>query len=130
MGHAQRVQAFGAEGGGRILDKGDVTAELHAKASGRLDAGVGDQADENELLEPALFELGVEIGVGEATLPPAGEENGFRLGVSSAMTLFPVRAERCRTPVKPLANVHSMAGRMAKAVRRPWFRRCRPGARS
>src|SRR2546426_5675489 len=34
----RRVHPFRAEGGGRILDKGDVVAKLHAKARGGLDA--------------------------------------------------------------------------------------------
>jgi hypothetical protein len=47
-----------------------VVARLHAKASGRFDAGVRYKADEDDFVDPPLFELGVEIGIGEAALPP------------------------------------------------------------
>src|SRR5438093_5745592 len=58
------------EGSGRILHEGDVVAKLHTKARGALDAGVRDHADEDELLDPPLGEVGVEIGIGEAALCP------------------------------------------------------------
>ena len=66
----RRVHAFRLEGSGRILNQGDVVAELHAKASGALDAGVRYKADEDDFLDLPLFELGVEISIGEAALPP------------------------------------------------------------
>ncbi len=65
----RRAHAFLLEGGGCILDQGDVVAKLHAKASGGFDAGVRYKADEDDFLDPPLFELGVEIGIGAAALP-------------------------------------------------------------
>src|SRR2546429_6519247 len=84
----RRVHAFRLKGSGRILNQGDVVAKLHAKASGALDAGVGYHADEDDLLDPMLCELGVEVGIGEAALCPvlkhddvasAGTELGMEL---------------------------------------------------
>src|SRR3989442_668620 len=84
----RRVHAFRLKGSGRILNQGDVVAKLHAKASGTLDAGVGYHADEDDLLDPMLCELGVEVGIGEAALCPvlkhddvasAGTELGMEL---------------------------------------------------
>ena len=66
----RRVHAFVAEGRGRILNESDVVAKLHAKASGGFDTGIRYQADEDDVLDPPLFELGVEIGIGEAALCP------------------------------------------------------------
>ena len=66
----RRVHPFRLEGSGRILNPGDVVAKLHAKASGGLDAGVRYKADQDDVLDPPLLELGVEIGIGEAALPP------------------------------------------------------------
>src|SRR2546426_11030887 len=71
----RRVHPFRAEGGGRILDKGDVVAKLHAKTRGGLDAGVRDEADEDDVLDPPLFELGVEVGIGEPALRPVLEHD-------------------------------------------------------
>ncbi len=84
----RRVHAFLVEGSGRIRNEGDVVAQLHAKASGTLDAGVGYHADEDDVLDPMLCELGVKIGIGEAALCPvlkhddvasAGTELGMEL---------------------------------------------------
>jgi hypothetical protein len=47
-----------------------MIAELHREAAGRLDAGIGQQADHDAVLDAVLFELLVEIGVGEAALRP------------------------------------------------------------
>ena len=69
------LHAFGAEGRRRVLHQGDVVAELHAVASGGFDAAIGDQADENDLLDTVLLELGVEIGVGETALRPVLFDN-------------------------------------------------------
>jgi len=52
----RRVHAFLLEGSGRILNQGDVVAKLHAKASSGFDAGVRYKADQNDFLDPPLFE--------------------------------------------------------------------------
>src|SRR5919198_4536583 len=65
----RRVHAFPLEGSGRILNEGDVVAQFHAKARGGFDAGVRYHANEDDVLDPPLCELGVEIGIGEAALP-------------------------------------------------------------
>ncbi len=65
-----RVHAFTAEGSGGVLNESNVVAELHAKASGGFDAGIRDKTDKDDLLDPPLFELEVEIGIGEAALAP------------------------------------------------------------
>src|ERR1700722_7692294 len=67
---SRRLHACGTEGCRRVLDQGDVVTELHAKTPGGFDATVGDQADENDLLNAVLLELEVEIGVGETALRP------------------------------------------------------------
>jgi hypothetical protein len=66
----RRVHAFVAKGGGRVLNEADMVAKLHAKATGGFDVGVRYEADEDDFLDAPLFELGVEIGIGEATLCP------------------------------------------------------------
>src|ERR1700722_7628118 len=67
---SRRLHACGTEGCRRVLDQGDVVTELHAKTPGGFDATVGDQADENGLLNTVLLELAVEIGIGETALRP------------------------------------------------------------
>src|SRR6476646_9072724 len=44
--------------------------EFHAVASGRLDAAVGDDTDQNDLLNAALFELQIEVRIGKTALRP------------------------------------------------------------
>jgi hypothetical protein len=66
----RRVHAFAIERGGRILNEGDVEPKLHAKASSGFDAGIRDKSHKDDLLDPPLFELGVEIGISEAALRP------------------------------------------------------------
>src|SRR5713101_7075294 len=66
----RRLHAFLLEGSGRILNQSDVVAQIESKASGGFDAGVRYEADEDDFLDPPLCELGVEIGIGEAALPP------------------------------------------------------------
>ena len=60
---AARIVVLGTECRCRILDQGDVVTELHAETPGGFDATVGDQADENDLLNTVLLESEVEIGV-------------------------------------------------------------------
>src|SRR5438876_12392581 len=47
-----------------------MIAEFHSKAPRGLDAGVGNHADQDDLLDTMLLELRIEIGVGEAALCP------------------------------------------------------------
>ena len=39
-----------------------MLAKFHAVATRSLDAGAGDEADEHNLLNAVLLELGVEVG--------------------------------------------------------------------
>src|SRR5260370_14373493 len=87
------MHTFRLEGSGRILNERDVVAKLHAKASSAFDTGVRYHADENDFLDPMLFELGVEIGIGEAALCPvlkhddvaiAGAELGMELSAPAS----------------------------------------------
>jgi hypothetical protein len=64
------MHRFSAQVGGRVLHQGDVVAELHRKAPCRLDAGVGDHADDDHALNAELLELLVEVRVGEPARPP------------------------------------------------------------
>src|SRR5262245_59032160 len=59
-----------AEGGGRVTYQRDVVAKLHCVLGCGLDAGLGNQADNDHVGDAVLLELHVEIGVGEAALPP------------------------------------------------------------
>jgi hypothetical protein len=55
---------------GRILYQGHVIAKFHCVATGRFDAGIGDQPDHDHLTEPMLLQLHVEIGVRKTVLAP------------------------------------------------------------
>src|SRR5262249_15310257 len=54
----------------RILNDGDVITELGGEAHSRFDAGMRDEADDDELMDAVLLELQVQVGVGEATGTP------------------------------------------------------------
>jgi hypothetical protein len=47
-----------------------MVAQFHAKASVAFDASVRHKADQDDLLDPPLCELGIEVGIGEAALRP------------------------------------------------------------
>lgn len=66
----RRMHRLPAEGCRRILHEGDVVAELHPKTAGRYDAGIRQHTDDDDLLDPVLLQLVVEVGVGKATLRP------------------------------------------------------------
>ena len=70
------------EGGGRIFDQRDVIAEFHPEASGGLDAGVGDHADQDDLTDAVLLGLKVEVRVREAALRPGIWVSGTLLNSS------------------------------------------------
>src|SRR3954451_18793423 len=73
-----------AEGGGRILHQGDVIAELGGKSAGRLDARIGDHANNDHVAYAELLQLQVQIGVGEPTGVPVLVDDdviGLRLEV-------------------------------------------------
>src|SRR6202047_1705998 len=65
-----RARFFSTESRGRIFDEGDVIAEFHSKTAGRLDAGVRQHADEDDLFDSVLFKLLVEVSVSKAALRP------------------------------------------------------------
>src|SRR5262249_6419947 len=44
------------------LNEGDVIAQPHSETSGAFDAGIRYEADEDNLLDPVLLEVGVKIG--------------------------------------------------------------------
>jgi len=47
-----------------------VIPQLHAEAAGRLNAGVGDQTDQDDAADAVLPQLQIEVGVGEAARSP------------------------------------------------------------
>jgi hypothetical protein len=47
-----------------------VIAEFHSETAGRLNAGVRNHADEDDLFDSVLFKLLVEVSVGKAALRP------------------------------------------------------------
>ena len=103
------AHAFVIEGGGRILDESDMVAELHAEASGGFDAGIRHEADEDDLLDPPLCELGVEVGIGEATLSPVLEhDDNAKAGAEFGMELSgPASGGEAAALVRPnLGRVH------------------------
>jgi hypothetical protein len=62
------VHSSGTEGRGRVAHQCDVVAHLYAEPACRLDAAAGHQADGIDPVDAVLFELGVEVGIGEAAL--------------------------------------------------------------
>jgi hypothetical protein len=56
--------------GDRALHQGDVEIQFYRVATRRLDAGIGDQADQDHPGNAMLPELDVEVDVGEAVLAP------------------------------------------------------------
>ena len=77
MGVGRPVDGMGdvhpllAEGRRGVFDQSDVIPQLHAEAAGRLNAGVGDQTDQDDAADAVLPQLQIEIGVGEAARSPA-----------------------------------------------------------
>src|SRR5258706_12965743 len=53
-----------------VFHQSDVIAELHREARRRLDTSVRQQADHDDVFDTMLFELLIEIGVGETALRP------------------------------------------------------------
>jgi hypothetical protein len=47
-----------------------VIAEFHREPAGGFDAGIGQETDDDDLLDAVLLELLVEVSVGKAALGP------------------------------------------------------------
>ena len=59
-----------ADRGGRVADQGHVIAQLHGVSGSGLNAGVGEQADGNDMRDAAPLELKIEVSFGKAALGP------------------------------------------------------------
>ena len=80
------VHGFATEGGGGILDQGDVIPEFHAEAAGRFDTRVRNHADQDDVANAVLLELKIEIGIREAARSPMLPDNDIaRLGLEVIM---------------------------------------------
>jgi hypothetical protein len=55
---------------GRAIYHGDLVAKLNSKANSGLHARVGDEPDDNELVDAMLFEQQVQVRVGKAAGAP------------------------------------------------------------
>ncbi len=72
----------------RVSDHRDLVTELGCEANGRFDAGMRDEADDDELMDAVLLELQIEIGVGKATgAPMLRGDNLARLGLEPGTDL-------------------------------------------
>lgn len=56
--------------GSGVADEGYVVTQFHGEAAGGLGAGVGQHSDEDDMGHAALFELEVQVRVGESALGP------------------------------------------------------------
>src|SRR5262249_54218576 len=54
----------------RVSYHGDLVAEFGGIAHGRFDAGMRDQADDDQLMDAVLLELQIQVGVGETAGAP------------------------------------------------------------
>jgi len=96
------VHRLSAEGGGGILDQGDVIPEFHAEAAGRFDTRVRNHADQDDVANAVLLELKIEIGIREArSIPNAPRQRHRPAGAGS-------HHESCR-PQLSLANTCALA---------------------
>jgi hypothetical protein len=75
----RRMHRLPAEGRRRILHESDVVAEFHAETAGRFDAGIRQHANDDNLVDPKLFQLVVEVGVRETALRPVLFDNDVAL---------------------------------------------------
>src|SRR5271167_101422 len=64
------LHRFRAERRRSVPHQGHMITELGTPARGRLDAGVRGHADDDDLLDVALLEVKVEVGIGKAVLAP------------------------------------------------------------
>src|SRR5262249_19816840 len=62
---------------GRVFYHRDLVAELSGKANRRFDAGMCYESDDDELMDAVLFELQIQICVGETTGTPMLRDNNF-----------------------------------------------------
>ncbi len=81
-----RVHGFFGESGRGVFNKRHVIAQFHRKTAGRLDAGVGKEANDNHAADAVLLQLLIEIGVCKTALSPVLADNnvprlGSKLGV-------------------------------------------------
>jgi hypothetical protein len=68
----------------RVSHHRDVVAQLSGIANSRFDAGMCNQAYDDELMDSMLLELEIQIGVGEAAGAPMLLDDDFAFGVNSA----------------------------------------------
>ena len=64
------VHHFVREGGGGVAHKRHVIAELHREPGGRFNAGIGQQPDYDHMRDAFLLQQEIQVGIGEAALPP------------------------------------------------------------
>ena len=69
------VQGLVAEGGGGVADQGHVVAQLRGRTAGALDAGVGRQADQDEVRRTLLLQPHIEVGARKAAGPVLGHDH-------------------------------------------------------
>ncbi len=65
-----RMHGFSTRSRRRIFHQGHMVAELHAKATGRFDTGIGEHANEHQALDSMLLELLIQVGVRKTALCP------------------------------------------------------------
>ncbi len=95
--HVRRMHRLSARGRRRIRHEGDVIAEFHAETAGRFDAGIRQHANDDDLFDPKLFQLVVEVCVCETALRPVLFDNDV------AVLRFEIVVERV-PPQVPLAK--------------------------
>ena len=66
----RRMHGFSTRSRRRIFHQGHMVAELHAKATGRFDTGIGEHANEHQALDSMLLELLIQVGVRKTALCP------------------------------------------------------------
>src|SRR5258708_9059603 len=68
--HASGCHALRVKGCRCVFDESDVKGEFHAETGCRLDAGVSDKTDENDLLYAVWLELHLKVCAGKTVLRP------------------------------------------------------------
>jgi hypothetical protein len=80
----RRVHGFSTKSRRRIFHQGHMVPELHAKATGRFEAGIGDHANEHQALDSMLLELLIQIRVRKTTLSPMLFDHNIALELTTA----------------------------------------------